>query len=290
MHNRSARSRHTRILKLVRRVRARWRLRIALRGLSIVLGTGLVAFLFSAYGLEYFRFSPRAVQVFRWGLWLTGAGLLVRYLIWPLSRRVTDEQAALYLEEHEPSLETAVLSAMEAGKGSSTPGVSEALVDRLVESALQKARAVKYGTRIEQQGLYKTSGALAAVSFLALAVMVLGPAQLRHGASALLNPTLDPSLVNPYSISVTPGDVAIARGSDQMVTADLQGFETHTDEFDFQQHAIWQPPDMGQYHQRQQRRNHLSRPTPQEGQQERPNNQDQTWRDRVNRHSSCLSA
>ena len=226
MQSRSTRSSQTKILKVVRRVRARWRLRILLRGLAIVLGAGLVAFLFSAFGLEYFRFSPKAVLVFRWMLWLTGAGLLARYLIWPLSRRVTDEQAALYLEEHEPSLEAAVLSAMEASTGKSTPGVSEALVDRLVENALQKSRAVKHGARIEQRGLYRTSGALAAVSFFAVTVMVLGPAQLRHGASALLNPTVDPSSVNPYSISVTPGDVVIARGSDQMVTANLRGFQS----------------------------------------------------------------
>jgi len=226
MQSRSARSQRAQILKVVRRVRARWRLRILLHGLAIVLGAGLLAFLFSAFGLEYFRFSPKAVLVFRWVFWLTGAGLLARHLIWPLSRRVTDEQAALYLEEHEPSLEAAVLSAMEAGKGTSTPGVSEALVDRLVENALQKARAVKNGARIERRGLYRTSGTLATVSFVAIAVMVLGPAPLRHGASALLNPTVDPGAVNPYSISVTPGDVVIARGSDQMVTADLQGFQS----------------------------------------------------------------
>ncbi len=197
-----------------------------MRGLAIVLGAGLVAFLFSVYGLEYFRFSPQAVQTFRWVLWLTAAALLARYLVWPLSRRVTDEQAALYLEEHEPSLEAAVLSAMEAGTGNSTPGVSEALVNRLVENALQKARAVKYGNRIEQRGLYRTSGALAAVTFGALVVVLLGPTQLRHGASALLNPTRSPDSVNPYSIAVTPGDVTIARGSDQSITADLEGFDS----------------------------------------------------------------
>jgi hypothetical protein len=32
--------------------------------------------------------------------------------------------------------------------------------------------------------------------------------------------------VNPYSVAVLPGDVTIARGSDQMVTADLGGFES----------------------------------------------------------------
>ena len=32
----------------------------------------------------------------------------------PLSRKVTDEQVALYLEEHEPTLDSTILSAMEA--------------------------------------------------------------------------------------------------------------------------------------------------------------------------------
>ena len=34
----------------------------------------------------------------------------------PLSRKVTDEQVALYLEEHEPTLDSTILSAMEASR------------------------------------------------------------------------------------------------------------------------------------------------------------------------------
>ena len=108
-------NRHPEVLRMVRRIRQRWRTRIAIRGAAIILGAGLVAFLVSVYGLEFFRFSASSVVSFRAVLWVFMAVLTVRYLVWPLTRRVSDEQAALYLEENEPSLEAAVLGALETG-------------------------------------------------------------------------------------------------------------------------------------------------------------------------------
>jgi hypothetical protein len=215
---------HDRVLAMVRKIRRRWRTRIAIRGTAIVLGAGLLAFLLSVYGLEVSRFSASSVVAFRVILWVVGAGLMARFLIWPLARRVSDEQAALYLEENEPSLEASVLAALETQSGSNQ--ASEALERKLVESALERAAGVDFGRRIEQKGLYRASGALAAMALGSLALLLLGPSQLRNGAAALLLPTRDAGTVNPYSISVSPGDVTIARGSDQLVTAEVQGFAT----------------------------------------------------------------
>ncbi len=55
-------------------------------------------------------------------------------------RQATDEQVALYLEEHEPSLQAAIISAVEAERGGSGSPFSATLVRRLVESAVEKAR------------------------------------------------------------------------------------------------------------------------------------------------------
>ena len=213
-----------RVLAMVRQIRRRWRARIAIRGMAIVLGAGLLAFLLSVYGLEVSRFSASSVIWFRGILWFVVAGLTARFLIWPLTRRVSDEQAALYLEENEPSLEASVLAALETASGADQ--ASEALARQVVESALQRAEDIDFGRRIEQKGLYRTSGALAAVALGSLALLLLGPTQLRNGAAALLFPTRDAGMVNPYAISVSPGDITIARGSDQLVTAELHGFET----------------------------------------------------------------
>ena len=221
---------HHRVLAMVRQIRRRWRARIAIRGMAIVFGAGLLAFLLSVYGLEVARFSASSVVTFRVILWLAMAGLTARFLIWPLARRVSNEQAALYLEENEPSLEASVLAALETASGSNQAsealGRSEALETQVIESALQRAHDIDFGRRIEQKGLYRASGALAALALASLALLLLGPTQLRSGAAALLFPTRDAGTVNPYSISVSPGDVTIARGSDQLVTAELQGFET----------------------------------------------------------------
>ena len=216
--------RHAEVLQVIDRIRRRWRVRVAMRGLAVVLGASLAAFLGSVYGLELFRFSPGAVIGLRVTLWLAVIALIGRFLVWPLSRKVSDEQAALYLEENEPSLEAAVLSALEAGRGN--VDTSDALERGLVDSALDRARKVDYGRGIEQKGLYRASGALGAAAFATLALILLGPVQLRHGASALLFPTRDADTVNPYSIMVEPGDVTIARGSDQLVAVQLVGFET----------------------------------------------------------------
>ena len=216
-------NRQSEVLRMVRRIRQRWRMRIAVRGAAVVLGVGLAAFLVSVYGLELFRFSASSVVSFRTMLWVVMAGLTARFLVWPVMRRVSDEQAALYLEENEPSLEAAVLAAIETGAVGSI--ASAALEEQLVESALHRARNVDFGRRVEQKGLYRASGALAGIVFASLALLLLGPAQLRHGASALLFPTRDAGTVNPYSILVEPGDVTIARNSDQMITAQLEGFE-----------------------------------------------------------------
>src|SRR5690606_22439554 len=106
---RAGQSAHERLLDVIASVRARWRMKLALRGLAIVASVGLIAFIMSAIGLERMGFSPAAVIAFRLLVFGSIAVLTVRYLIMPLMKRVSDEQVALYLEEHEPTLEASVL-------------------------------------------------------------------------------------------------------------------------------------------------------------------------------------
>ena len=214
------------ILPIIRKVRRRWRLRILMGGTSLVAATALLAFGLSAWGLEALRFSPAAVTAFRITSWLVVGALTAWYVIRPLVRKVSDQQVALYLEEHEPTLEAAILGAMEVQPQAAPHGVglSGEFLQRLVQQAVDRAEAVEFGRRIEQQRLYRATGVLSAVALAALAFLLLAPPSLRHGVSALLLPTTDADEVSPYSIAVEPGDVTIARGSDQFVIARLEGF------------------------------------------------------------------
>ena len=211
-----------RLLGIIRSVRTRWRLRIAFKGLAIVLAAGTAAFLLSAFGLNALRFAAPSVLGFRLAAWVTVTVLAYFYLVRPLRRVLDDEHVALYLEEHEPSLEATLLAAVEAER--SGDQYSPALVKGLVRAAVERAHAVDDGRRVDQKQLYRSGGVFATVAVAAIALLMLLPAGVRHGLSALLRPTAEAAAVNPYSIAVTPGNVVIARGSDQLVTASLGGF------------------------------------------------------------------
>lgn len=213
---------HADVIRVIRSVRRRWRLRVALRGLAWAVGiTGAVVFL-SALALESLRFTPEAVTWARGLTWGTLGLTLLLFVVRPLLRRVSDRQVALYLEEHEPSLDHAVASALEAGDGEV---FSPTLSRRLVETALARARRVEYGRYVEQSRMYRFGGVLTALATAGLALALLGPNHLRLGLGALLVPTTEAAAVNPYSVSVQPGDVTVARGSDQLVAASLKGFD-----------------------------------------------------------------
>src|SRR6186713_2834966 len=94
------------LVEVIRRIRNRWRLRLAIRGAVIVFVGTVLALLVSAQSLETFRFSTSAIIAFRL-LALAVFGGLIALGIQPLRRMVSDTQVALYLEEHNPQLQTA---------------------------------------------------------------------------------------------------------------------------------------------------------------------------------------
>src|SRR5690242_8169982 len=61
----SGSGRRAELVDVIRRVRNRWRLKLALRGAVIVAAGTLTALLLSASSLEALRFSPRAIIAFR---------------------------------------------------------------------------------------------------------------------------------------------------------------------------------------------------------------------------------
>ena len=135
---------------------------------------------------------------------------------------------ALYVEEHEPSLQAAVLSAVGVGgRENADKDVSRALVERLIEDAVRKCQTIDYGRHVERQGLRRASGLLAAAAALGMAVTILSPAFMRHAAPFLFAPW-NVRAANPYAIEVDPGNATVAKGGSQPVTARLKGFESET--------------------------------------------------------------
>jgi hypothetical protein len=214
----------TELVDVIRSVRNRWRLKLAMRGIVVVVAGTALALLLSASGLESFRFSAGAVIAFRIVSVAVFAGLLLYGLVWPLRRRVTDSQVAMYLEESDPTLEAAIISAVEATANGGSPDHSPRLVERLVEQAIERCRAVADGQIADRSAIRRHAVALAAIAAAAAMLVSLGPAYLRHGLSALLVISRSAEAASPYRIEVLPGNAKVPRGADQVIRAKLVGF------------------------------------------------------------------
>ena len=214
------------LVEVIRQIRNRWRLRLALRGVVVVVAGSVLALLLSASGLEALKFSPSAIIAFRIVVAIVFIALASLWLYRPLKRRVTDAQVALYLEEQDPTLEASILSAVEASSDEAVAADahSPVLVDRLVRQAVEQCQAVQYHRTIEKQGVRRLALTLAGVAIVATLIVVLGPAFLRSGLTALLIVYRSAEASTPYRIEVTPGNATVPRGSDQQVKAKLLGF------------------------------------------------------------------
>jgi hypothetical protein len=214
------------LLDIIRQVRKRWRTKLALRGVARFLGAVVLVLIASAYALESMRFSPNAILAFRIVVALAVVASAGWFIVRPLLRKVTDEQVALYLEEHEPSLEATIITAMEAEQAGKAHDMSPTLVRRLVEAALERCHEIEEGRRVERLPIKRYAMAAGLVTVGALFVFALGPAYLRQALSALLIISRDVEAAAPYRIAVTPGNADVPRGADQTVSATLEGFQS----------------------------------------------------------------
>ena len=216
------------LVEVIRSVRSRWRQRLALRGAVVVVAGTVLALLLSASGLESFKFAAPAIITFRIVAIAVFSGLVAYAFVRPLRRRVTDSQVAMYLEEANPQLEAAIISAIEAtrlARAGDSPH-SPRLVEKLVEQAIEQCRALDERRSVDRIAFRRHAATLAGIGAVTIAVVALGPAYLRHGLSALLIISRSAEASSPYRIEVTPGNAKVPRGADQVVRAKLVGFSS----------------------------------------------------------------
>ena len=212
------------LARIIHAVRRRWRVRVALRGGAIVLALAVAAIVLGALLVLESEGSVALLNVVRAAVLVAIAIATARFFVIPLSRRVSDEQVALYIEEHDPGLEAAILSAVEVTRLGQPGERSPALVERLVESAARKAQEMDAENRLERGALNRASGILAAVAAATLALAILGPDSFRTGLRTLFVPWSTADAATAYAIEVTPGNASVARGGDLRIAARLSGF------------------------------------------------------------------
>ena len=213
------------LTEIIRDVTSRWRMKLALRGAVRSVGVAVAAVLRGRVRLGVGAVQPRRRSSPPGCCWRPRFSASVYYfLVRPLRRRVTDEQVALYLEEHEPSLQATLVSAVEASGQGGSESASAALVRRLVEQALEACASTNAVRRVEEAPLRRWGVVLAGVSGCRDPDRLLGPAFLRNALSAILLVQRSVEAAAPYRIEVTPGNANVPKGADQTMTATLAGF------------------------------------------------------------------
>jgi hypothetical protein len=179
--------------------------------------------------MDHFRYTALAITAFRVFTWTALAGLVLRFLVLPLSTRLPDERVALYVEEHDPSLQAALLSAVELGPervARERPDVSPELSRRLVEQAERRCEEIDYRRLVERRSLQRMSGLFSGVATAGMVAALVSPAFIRQAVPFLLAPWNTGASRSPYAIRVEPGHGTVARGADQDIVAHLEGFDS----------------------------------------------------------------
>ncbi len=218
-----------RLGQALRRVRSRYALRLLFRALAVVAVGALLGVAFSAYALDAFRYSRNAVWAvtaifYVWALLLAGR-FLIRPL-WTSRKQASDAAIARYIEEHEPSLDAALRSAVDAAATSRGPGESNALEARLIDDVVTRLEAFDLPREVERAEMRHAALALGVAATAAVAFYFLAPAFIQQAFPYLFNPfARSGRATTPYAVSVTPGNHTIARGGDQEIVATLTGFD-----------------------------------------------------------------
>src|SRR5262249_15049115 len=101
-----------------------------------------------------------------------------------------------------------------------------AIIDRLTRNALDRVRKAGEGRAIDAGELKINGGVLAAVMFGAVLFTMLGPEVLRHGVRLIATPWSTAEPVSLFSIAVDPGNATVAKGGDELIEAQLRGFQS----------------------------------------------------------------
>ena len=139
------------LLGVVHGVRARYRAKLALRGAAITIAAGWALIALGGVVMNAFHYSDGVVLTVRVIAIASILAMLAWFVVRPLLPKLHDEQVALYLEEHEHSLNASVITAVEMqnGERSSLAMRSPAIIDRLTRTALERVRLAGDGKAID---------------------------------------------------------------------------------------------------------------------------------------------
>src|SRR5438067_324097 len=118
---------------LLRRVRSRRQLLLALRGVAISLSVVAIVLLLTGWVAHRYRYNGSALIMLRAGALLMVLATIYFALLRPLLQRISDARLARLIEEHSPGTEDRLVTAVEYLQDNHR--ISPAIVKRLHQDA-----------------------------------------------------------------------------------------------------------------------------------------------------------
>lgn len=169
-------------------VRRAWKRKAALAGLAVVLIESLAIFTLAVLGDWLYQPAP----MLRTGLFVAVAAaiviLLVKHVGAPLARRISDEQLALYVEEHRQDFQGALMTAAEFGRKEGDSPEQSRMVAVAVQAAAARASELNLPSLVQLSRLRKYGWAAAALLVVYAGLCVMFPHSVGHHAARILTP------------------------------------------------------------------------------------------------------
>jgi hypothetical protein len=231
-------SRREELNEYIVRVQRRLRLNATARGAAIVAAVALVATVGITLVLNRYAFPESGIGPARLVLLALVVGALAFGLAWPffrLNRRRSIERA----EKRFPVLEERLVTFSERQQA------NDPFIELLAADTLDVAKDAPPARVAPSGRVLALMAAGAACAGVLVWMVVAAPGYMGYGASLLW--TGPKHNVAPlYEIKVTPGDQAVRRNSDQLVTAQVIGLETSDVKLfaRYQSASKWEPVTM----------------------------------------------
>jgi hypothetical protein len=208
---------YIRLLEKLESLREMLRTTWALEGLGLTAAVflGIVLVGFALDNLFWLSALPRII------LLLAGVSAVVALLFWriirPLTRKISNERAAVVLEKAYPGLDNEVINAVQLGRDE-LAGYSRLVADEIVKDAEIDVKALELPKAVERRNLKRYSIAAAVAIGATLLYVLLFPSYFFNAAQRYARFTTYVPPITKTKIEVEPGNVTIRNGEELVVT------------------------------------------------------------------------
>jgi hypothetical protein len=218
-------SEYVQVARHLGEVRRAWKRAAALAGLSIVCMES-VGILIVALLVDWVYRPAPGVRTGLLVLVVLAVGVLfVRHVVRPLMRKISDDQLALFVEEHSDQFEGALITATELKEGGASAGETpKSVIDAVMRAAVMRAEKGNVRSAVDWRRLKKYGlGAVFVMAGYGL-VCLMFPNTIGRHASRVLAPwqksadelqrqKLAPGQLAPLEFALSKGDSKVLRRS-----------------------------------------------------------------------------